>query len=132
MATLLSKYNTPLIEDYVYRDLAFGTGHPSAAKAHDEKVLVLCCSSFSKTLAPGKYRDRIEQHKSMLNVATASPTQLDVAEFMTNGGYVQHLHKLRHIYAKQTAFVRSGVRYYFLLSTRVSHPEGRFILLVEM
>ncbi len=141
LVTLLAKYNIPLIEDDVYGDLSFGPDRPSAAKAYDEKGSVLYCSSFSKTLAPGyrvgwivpgKYRERVEQLKSILNVATASPTQLAVAEFLTNGGYDQHLRKLRRTYARQTAFVCSAVKRYFPWGTRITHPEGGFILWVEM
>lgn len=141
LVSLLAKHNVPLIEDDVYGDLAFGPDRPNAAKAYDEKGLVLYCSSFSKTLAPGyrvgwiapgKYRDRVAKLKSILNVATASPTQLAVAEFLTNGGYDQHLRKLRRIYAKQTALVRNAVKRYFPGGTRITYPEGGFILWVEM
>ena len=141
LVALLAKHNIPLIEDDVYGDLAFGANRPSAAKAYDEKGLVLYCSSFSKTLAPGyrvgwivpgKFRQRVEQLKSVFNVATASPTQLAIAEFITNGGYDQHLRKLRRTFARQIAYVRNAVGRYFPQGTRVTHPEGGFILLVEM
>ncbi|OGP67743.1 MAG: GntR family transcriptional regulator [Deltaproteobacteria bacterium RBG_16_44_11] len=141
LVALLAKHNIPLIEDDVYGDLAFGANRPSAAKAYDEKGLVLYCSSFSKTLAPGyrvgwivpgKFRQRVEQLKSVFNVATASPTQLAIAEFITNGGYDQHLRKLRRTFARQIAYVRNAVGRYFPQGTRVTHPEGGFILWVEM
>lgn len=141
LVALLAMHDIPLIEDDVYGDLAFGPNRPSAAKAYDEKGLVLYCSSFSKTLAPGyrvgwiapgKYRERVEQLKSVLNVATASPTQLAVAEFLTNGGYDQHLRKLRRTYAKQTFLFRSTIKRYFPLGTRITNPEGGFILWLEM
>ncbi|MEN6620052.1 MAG: hypothetical protein ABFD50_00670, partial [Smithella sp.] len=83
-------------------------------------------------IAPGKYRDRIAKLKSVLNVATASPTQLAIAEFLINGGYDQHLRKLRRIYARQTAFVRNAVERYFPCGTRITHPTGGYILWVEM
>ena len=141
LVTLLAKHNIPLIEDDVYGDLAFGPARPSAAKAFDEKGLVLYCSSFSKTLAPGyrvgwivpgKYRERVEQLKSVFNVATASPTQLAIAEFLTNGGYDQHLRKLRRIFVRQIACIRNAVGNYFPQGTRVTQPQGGFILWVEM
>jgi DNA-binding transcriptional MocR family regulator len=141
LVALLAKHNIPLIEDDVYGDLAFGANRPSAAKAYDEKGLVLYCSSFSKTLAPGyrvgwivpgKFKQRVEQLKSVFNVATASPTQLAIAEFITNGGYDQHLRKLRKTYARQVANIRNAIGRHFPQGTRVTHPEGGFILWVEM
>ncbi len=114
---------------------------PPSTKAFDEKGLVLYCSSFSKTLAPGyrvgwivpgRFKEKVAQLKALLNVATASPTQLAIAEFLTNGGYDHHLRKIRRVYARQTALVREAVGRYFPAGTRVSRPEGGYILWVEL
>ena len=141
LIALLARHDIPLIEDDVYGDLAFGPDRPTTAKAYDEKGLVLLCSSFSKTLAPGyrvgwivpgRFQQKVEQLKSLFNIATATPTQLAIAEFITNGGYDQHLRKLRRTFARQVACVRDAVGRYFPQGTRVTHPEGGFILWVEM
>jgi DNA-binding transcriptional MocR family regulator len=141
LVTLLAKHDIPLIEDDVYGDLAYGPVRPPSTKAFDEKGLVLYCSSFSKTLAPGyrvgwiapgRYQQKIEQLKALLNIATASPTQFAIAEFLTNGGYDHHLRTLRRVYARQTAQVRDAIGRYFPPGTRVSRPEGGYILWVEL
>lgn len=141
MVALLAKYEIPLVEDDVYGDLAYGAGRPPATKAFDKKGLVLYCSSFSKTLAPGyrvgwiapgRYQQKVEQLKALLNIATASPTQLAIAEFLTNGGYDHHLRTIRKVYARQTTQVREAVVRHFPAGTRVSRPAGGYILWVEM
>jgi len=141
LVKLLAKHEIPLIEDDVYGDLAFGALRPTALKRFDEKGLVLYCSSFSKTLAPGyrigwiapgRFRQRILQLKALFNIATASPTQLAVAEFLTNGGYDHHLRKIIRIYSRQINQVRDAVGRHFPLGTRVSRPEGGFVLWVEL
>lgn len=141
LVKLLDRKEIPLIEDDVYSDLAFGPGHPSSAKVYDEKGMVLSCSSFSKTIAPGyrigwivpgRYQQKVEQIKALFNIATASPTQLAVAEFLTNGGYDHHLRKIRRIYARQVGQMRDAVISNFPQGTRVSRPEGGFILWVEL
>jgi DNA-binding transcriptional MocR family regulator len=141
MVRLLAKHDIPLIEDDVYGDLAYGSVRPASTKAFDEKGLVLYCCSFSKTLAPGyrvgwiapgRFMERVAQLKILFNIATASPTQLAVAEFLTNGGYDHHLRTLRRAYARQTAQVREAVGRHFPPGTRVSRPEGGYILWVEM
>ena len=141
LVELITRHDIPLIEDDVYGDLAFGQTRPPATKAFDDKGLVLYCSSFSKTLAPGfrvgwiapgRYLERIIQLKALLNIATASPTQLALAEFLTNGGYDHHLRKVRRVYARQTALLREAVLRHFPAGTRVSRPEGGFVLWVEM
>lgn len=141
MVRLLAKHEIPLIEDDVYGDLAFGAVRPTALKSYDENGLVLYCSSFSKTLAPGyrvgwiapgRFRSKIIQLKSLFNIATATPTQLAVAEFLTNGGYDHHLRTLRRAYARQVSQVRDAVGKHFPLGTRVSRPEGGFVVWVEL
>ena len=53
LARALGKLDIPLIEDDVYGDVGFGHERPPVLKKYDDKGLVLLCSSFSKTLAPG-------------------------------------------------------------------------------
>jgi DNA-binding transcriptional MocR family regulator len=141
LVQMLGTRNVPLIEDDVYGDLSFSNGRPASCKAYDRKGLVIVCSSFSKTLAPGyrigwmvpgRLRDRVERLKTIFNVATASPTQLAVAEFLANGGYDHHLRTVRKAYARQTAQMREAIGRYFPDGTRVTRPEGGFILWVEM
>ena len=141
LVALLAKHDIPLIEDDVYGDLYYGPSRPHSTKAYDEKGLVLYCSSFSKTLAPGyrvgwivpgRYRQKVEDLKALLNIATATPTQLAVAEFLANGGYDHHLRTVRRIYARQMAQARDAIGRYFPPGTRVSRPEGGFVLWVEM
>jgi DNA-binding transcriptional MocR family regulator len=138
---LLAKRGIPLIEDDVYGDLAFGPVRPTVIKTYDEKGMVLLCSSFSKTLAPGyrvgwivpgRFQQKVEQLKTLFNIATASPTQLAIAEFLANGGYDHHLRTVRRVYARQVAQVRDAVGRHFPRGTRVTRPEGGFVLWVEM
>ncbi|MDY0042228.1 MAG: PLP-dependent aminotransferase family protein, partial [Desulforhabdus sp.] len=112
LVRLLSAHNVPLIEDDIHGDLAFTRERPIVAKAFDRKGIVLLCSSFSKTLAPGyrvgwiasgRYQAEIEQLKMVTNVSTSSPPQLAIADFLANGGYDHHLRKLQRAYALQMA-----------------------------
>ncbi len=141
LVRLLGAREIPLIEDDVYGDLGFGSHRPVAAKAYDEAGLVLYCSSFSKTLAPGyrvgwiapgRYLQPVQRLKSLFNIATASPTQLAVAEFLTSGGYDRHLRTMRRTYAAQLAEVRSAIARWFPRGTRVTRPEGGFVVWVEL
>lgn len=141
LVRMLARRDVPLIEDDVYGDLGFGPHRPLSTKAFDEKGLVLHCASFSKTLAPGyrvgwiepgRFQDRVEALKSLFNIATASPTQLAVSEFLTSGGYDRHLRSLRQTYAKQVAAARAAVGRWFPPGTTVTRPEGGFVLWIEL
>ena len=53
LAELLARHQVPMIEDDVYAELYFGQQAPKPVKAYDQEGLVMHCSSFSKSLAPG-------------------------------------------------------------------------------
>lgn len=141
MVTLLAEAGVPLIEDDINGDLSFADDRPSVAKAWDSDGNVLLCSSFSKTLAPGyrigwiapgRYRDQLLHRKMVTNVASASPPQLAVAEFLQNGGYAHHLRSIRKVYAKKVARLSDDIGRYFPAGTRVTRPKGGFILWLEL
>jgi DNA-binding transcriptional MocR family regulator len=141
LVRLLRSHEIPLIEDDVYGELGFGPHRPSATKAFDEDGLVLYCSSFSKTLAPGyrvgwiapgRWLGQVQRLKAVFSLASASPTQLAVAEFLTSGGYDRHLRALRRTYAAQLGHVRAAIARWFPPGTRVTRPEGGFVLWVEL
>lgn len=141
LVDLLATHEIPLIEDDIYGDLAFANDRPSAAKSFDRSDLVIYCSSFSKTIAPGyrvgwtiagRFQAEIERLKMMMNVATSSPPQLALAEFLATGGYDHHLRTIRRIHARNISQMADAVVRYFPEGTCMTRPEGGFILWVEM
>ncbi len=140
LVALLGGHEIPLIEDDIYGDIGFAQDRPVVAKAFDKKGLVLLCSSFSKTVAPGyrvgwvapgRFQSQIERLKVLSNGATAMPTQLAIAEFLANGGYDHHLRKIRKVYKQQTMAMARAVEDHFPDGTRVTRPAGGFVLWVE-
>jgi len=141
LVDLLGRHEIPLIEDDIYGDLAFGNKRPAAAKSFDRKGLVIYCSSFSKTLAPGyrvgwtiagRFQPEMERLKMMMNLASASPPQLAIAEFLATGGYDHHLRSIRRIYASNLSHMADAVSRYFPAGTRMTRPGGGYMLWVEM
>jgi DNA-binding transcriptional MocR family regulator len=131
----------PLIEDDIYGDLFFGDVRPRTVKAFDRSGLVMLCSSFSKTIAPGyrvgfvapgRYRDRVEQLKFGHTIATATLPQLAIADLLDNGGYDRHLRRLRRALAGQVARVSEAIADHFPPGTRISRPQGGFFLWLEL
>ena len=139
LVRLLAKHGVALIEDDINGDLSHNEPRPSVARARDPNVIL--CSSFSKTLAPG-YRigwvaagalhEEIERLQFISSVATASPTQMAIAEFLENGGYERHLRAVRRAYAANVAAMAEAIGRRFPEGTRVSRPEGGFVLWVEL
>lgn len=141
LVELCSARRVPIVESDVYGELHFGGERPAPLKAFDAGGWVLHCSSFSKTLAPGyrvgwvaagRFRDRVEELKYAQTAATPLLTQATVAEFLLDGGYDRHLRRLRRALGEQVARTREAVARHFPPGTRVSRPEGGFLLWVEL
>ncbi len=138
---LLAERGVPLVEDDVYGDLPFGPGRPGTCKAHDRAGLVLSCSSFSKTLAPGwrvgwllpgRFMAEALRVKSSTNVSTAAPVQMALAEYLAGGGLERHLKSLRQVNQRSVASLRHCLSAEFPPGTRASDPQGGSHLWVEL
>lgn len=137
----LMAHGIPLIEDDVYGDLSFDGCRPSTCKGLVPDGDVIYCSSFSKTLspglrigwiAPGRHQARVEYLKYVFSIATSSAPQLAVAEFLDSGGYERHLRKVRNEYARSIARMSDAVNDLFPHGTRLSQPEGGFVIWIEL
>jgi len=141
LAGLLAARDIPLIEDDIYGDICFSSHRPRVVKAFDEKGLVILCSSFSKTLAPGfrvgwtapgRFTARISYTKMIHNLATATPSQMAIADFLAGGGYDRFLRRIRRTYARHVFLMGRAVIEHFPKGTVVSRPAGGFFLWVEL
>ncbi|MBN7136673.1 GntR family transcriptional regulator [Lysobacter enzymogenes] len=141
LVQLLARHELPLIEDDVYGELHFGAHRPPPAKAFDTRGLVLHCSSFSKTLAPGYrigwaapgcYARQVARLKLTNTLATCVPAQLAIARYLQRGGYERHLRGLRQTLAQQQAAYLDAVARHFPAGTRVTRPDGGYFLWLEL
>lgn len=141
LVELLAKHHVPLIEDDVYGELYFGAQKPRPAKAWDKAGLVMHCSSFSKTLAPGyrvgwaaagRYARQVGRSKLMSSLAAPVPSQEGLSEYLQRGGYDRHLRKLRQALAQQRQVVLRAVAKWFPAGTKVTQPEGGYFIWVEL
>jgi DNA-binding transcriptional MocR family regulator len=141
LVKLLARREIPLIEDDIYGDLCFGPARPGTAKACDKQGLVLLCSSFSKTLAPGyrvgwtapgRFKPQVESLKFTSSMATVTAPQMAIADFLQNGGYDRYLRKLRRILMTQVQQMSNAVGRYFPAGTKVTRPQGGYVLWVEL
>ncbi len=141
LVQMLAERDVPLIEDDVYGSVYFGDRAPRPAKSYDLNNLVLSCSSFSKTLAPGyrigwvlagRYKNKIRELKQATFSATSSINQLAMAEFLSSGQYDRHLVRLRKAMREQIEKGRYMICKNFPDGTCISKPQGGNVLWVEM
>lgn len=138
---LLAARDVPLIEDDIFGDLHFGPQRPRVVQSWDTRGLVMLCGSFSKTLAPGyrigwvapgRFHAKIMALKLTSTLATPTLLQLAVAEFLASGGYDHHLRALRSACETQLRRASAAIARAFPENTRVTRPQGGFILWVEL
>jgi Transcriptional regulators containing a DNA-binding HTH domain and an aminotransferase domain (MocR family) and their eukaryotic orthologs len=141
LVEMLAEKQIPLIEDDIYGELYFGKTRPKTCKTFDKEGLVLHCASFSKSLAPGfrigwaipgKFKGRVISLKRMHTVSTNTLTQAAVADFLSNGRFELHLRHLRRALHTQSLRYLQAVSEYFPEDTRVTRPQGGFVLWIEM
>lgn len=141
LIALAQRYDVAIIEDDVYGELAYSYPRPRTIKSYDEDGRVLLCSSFSKTLAPGlrigwiapgRYLQKILHLKYIGTGMAAQLPQLALAEYISAGHYEPHLRRMRSQYARNRDLMTGWVSRYFPAGTRVSQPDGGFMLWIEL
>jgi DNA-binding transcriptional MocR family regulator len=141
LVKLCGEFDVVLIEDDVYGDLQFDGARPLPCKAFDRDGRVLLCSSFSKSLAPGarlgfivpgRYRDMLRAAKHMISGATPLLQQEMLADFLQSGRYERHLRRMRRALSQQVMQLSQCVQDAFPEGTRLTQPEGGFVLWVEL
>jgi DNA-binding transcriptional MocR family regulator len=136
-----SKHGIALIESDLFGELVFDGTRPRTLKAFDTDGIVLQCSSLAHYVAPGfnlgwiqagRWQPEVERLKSFTNVANARLTQLALAEFLESGAFEKHLKKLRVALWRSVEATRDEVLRTFPAGTRVSRPEGGYVLWIQL
>lgn len=141
LAKLTAERGVAVIEDDLYGDLHFGRDRPWPIKAFDQAGNVMLCSSFSKSLSPslrigfvaaGRYRPQVALQKTITSGGTNPITQNVLAEYLASGAYDRHLRSLRRTYERQVEAMAAAVSRHFPAATRLTQPQGGFVLWVEL
>lgn len=138
---MLETHGVALIEDDVYGNLSHEPRRPRAAKAHDRTGNVLYCSSFSKTIAPGlrigwmlagRFQEQVIYQKFLDNISTSIHPQLAMAELLAKDSYTRCIRHSARIYRQRMEQLRRWVAESFPEGTRITNPQGGFLLWVEL
>lgn len=141
LATLLAARGVALIEDDIYGDICFSGARPRPIHAFDKNGNTLLCTSFSKTVSPslrvgfvaaGRRAADVVLQKTLTSGKTNPLTQHVIAELMESRGFDVHLRTLRRRFAEQVARTRDAVARHFPADTRVTDPQGGFVLWLEL
>ncbi len=80
----------------------------------------------------GRFAAQVERLMFLTTIAAPSLPQLAVAELLESGGYDRHLKRLRTAFANQVEEMRQAIARYFPERTRITRPDGGYLLWVEL
>lgn len=141
LVQMLARRDIPLIEDDVYAELYYGSQRPRPAKAFDESGLVLHCSSFSKSLAPGyrvgwvaggRYAEAIQRLTLMTTLSASLPAQVALMHVLEEGGYERHLRRLRGVLHGRMTAALGEIAAAFPSGTHVARPRGGYFAWIDL
>jgi 2-aminoadipate transaminase len=132
-----------VVEDDVYRELAYDHAAPAALWAADPAAPVIRLGSFSKSLAPGLRVGWLTARADLLQRFDAAGmldsggnvTQFAaciVAALLAGGGYDEHTAALRTAYTARRDVLAAGLREHLPPGCRFATPGGGFFIWVEL
>lgn len=139
LLALAKRFNIKIIEDDIYGELGFGEPIRTVLKSFDDDGRVIYCSSFSKTIAPGlrigwsipgENIDDVIQHQMFNTFSPSALNQFAMASYLQTAHFDKHLRSVRKAYEENIERTIHAVMQYFPQGTRVSKPNGGFILWV--
>ncbi|TPB71222.1 GntR family transcriptional regulator [Burkholderia pseudomallei] len=140
LVDMLAAREVPLIEDDVYGELHHGPDYPLPARAFDKHGLVMHCSSFSKTLAPGyrigwaaagRFAEKVQRLKLMTTLSASIPAQVGIADYLEHGGYDRHLRKLRGVLRGQMERMNDALMRHLPPDVHWTLPDGGYFVWLE-
>jgi DNA-binding transcriptional MocR family regulator len=141
LVSFATRQDIPVIEGDPFGDLVYSGRRPRPLKAFDTSGIVLQCNSLAHYIAPGfnvgwasggRWHPELERLKAFSNVAGARLPQLALAEFLESGAFEKHLKQLRLALWKTVEASRQEILATFPEGTRVTRPEGGFVLWIEL
>ena len=138
---IANAWELPIIEDDIYGDLYFGDKRPPTFKSMDTKGLVLYCSSFSKTLAPGlrtgwtipgRFTEMVIRMKLNTLISAPSINHRVVSRFLETGAYDRHLRKFRNQIKNQASTIAIAVAKHFPSDTQITFPKGGMLIWIVL
>lgn len=143
ISRLARRFGFLIVEDDVYRDLAFEGAVPSSFYALAQGQRVISIGSFSKTLAPGlRLGWMLSSEETIRRCIDCGTTQMGgganpfmahiVAEYCRSGAWEPHLTRLRMLYKQRRDCALTALGRYMPAEVRWTAPAGGFFLWLSL
>lgn len=141
LAQMVAEREVPLIEDVLYNDFAEHDEQRRAVRSFDTTGHVMICGSFSKTIAPGlrlgwvdagRWGQKLVRMKESTSGSQTTILERALADLLTQTGIEAGYRQLRSTVAGRLDEARDLIAEHFPEGTRVTDPQGGFILWIEL
>jgi DNA-binding transcriptional MocR family regulator len=141
LAQLVALRGIPLVEDVLCNDLAAREEHRRAVRSFDTTGHVMICGSFSKTVAPGlrlgwvdagRWGPKLVRLKESTSGSQTTMVERALADLLTQPGIEAGYRQMRRTIAARVDEARGLIAQHFPEGSRVTDPQGGFILWVEL
>ncbi len=141
LVDLLENNEIALIEDDVYGDLIYDQPRPHPAQYYSRKGLVLTCSSFSKTVAPGyrigwllagNFYATAHKLKRAISCSSGLLQQMTLTDFIASGDYDRHIKRLLPVLKFNAQRMTAAVARNFPAETCISQPRGGSVIWLQL
>jgi DNA-binding transcriptional MocR family regulator len=141
LAHMVAERGIPLIEDVLYNDLAEHEDQRQAVRSFDTTGHVMICGSFSKTIAPGlrlgwvdagRWGAKLVRMKESTSGSQTAIIERTLADLLAQPGIEAGYRQIRATIAARVDEARGLIAQHFPEGTRVTDPQGGFILWVEL
>jgi DNA-binding transcriptional MocR family regulator len=141
LAQMVAERGIPLIEDVLYNDLAEHEDQRQAVRSFDTTGHVMICGSFSKTIAPGlrlgwvdagRWGAKLVRMKESTSGSQTAIIERALADLLAQPGIEAGYRQIRATISARVDEARGLIARHFPEGTRVTDPQGGFILWVEL
>lgn len=140
---LARRHHFWIVEDDVYRDLAFGESVPPSFAALAGGESVMSIGSFSKTLAPGlrlgwllapeaEIQRCVECGTAQMGGGANPLVAHAVAEYCQSGAWEPHIQRLRALYQARRDGVLAALERFMPEGVTWTHPRGGFFIWLSL
>lgn len=126
-----------VIEDDIYGELGFTDRYETVLKSFDITNQVMHCSSYSKTVAPGLHigwcipgrnYQKFKEGQMFSTLSASALSQYAMSSYLEQGHHDKHLRKMIQSFKENVERLATLIRLQFPEGTKLSVPEGGFIL----
>lgn len=139
---LVHKYEVPVIEDNPYGELRFENEIVPSLQSMDDKGLVICLGTFSKTFCPGMRIGWLAADSRVIakcillkqgaDLCTSLKTQMEISYFIAHYDFEANIQKIIKVYRSRRNTMVAALAEMLPAGVTYTRPQGGLFLWLEL